>query len=340
VHRELRWYWHDHEFPRLSGRQRLALERQVARVFDRHVRELRPDAIAWWAMGGMSLSLIERARRRGIPSVAVVGDDWLVYGPQVDAWTRALQPRPLLGRLLQPVVRVPTRIDLSETHFLFNSDATRQAAMRARTDVRKADVAHPGIDTELFDGPAPEHEWGWRLLYVGRIDARKGVDTAVETLGLLPPQARLTVLGSGEDAYARKLRARCAEIGVDDRVEFDLRPREELPEAYGTADALLFPVRWAEPWGLVPLEAMAVGTPVVATGTGGSGEYLRDEENALVVGGDAGPEEVAAAVRRLADDPELRARLREGGLATAPGFTERAYNERITAALVSAAQQG
>jgi glycogen synthase len=339
VHRELRWYWRDHDFPRLSGFERLALERHNARVFDRHVRALRPDAIGWWAMGGMSLSLIERARRRGVPSVAVVGDDWLVYGPQVDAWTRALHPRPVLARLIEQVVRVPTRIDFADMVFLFNSDAVRQAARSARPDVSHTKVAHPGIDTELFH-PAPEREWDWRLLYVGRLDERKGVDTAVEALALLPPDARLTVLGAGDDAYAHELRNRCGRLGVEDRVDFDLRPREQLPAAYAAADVLLFPVRWAEPWGLVPLEAMAVGTPVIATGTGGSGEYLRDEDNALVVGSGAGPEEVAAAVRRLAADPGLRARLRDGGLTTAASFTERAYNERIAAALASAAQHG
>ncbi len=95
------------------------------------------------------------------------------------------------------------------------------------------------------------------------------------------------------------------------------RPREELPAAYAEADALLFPVRWEEPWGLVPLEAMAVGTPVVATGTGGSGEYLRDGENALVIGRDAEPSDLSGALRRLAGDADLRRRLREGGIATA-----------------------
>jgi glycosyltransferase involved in cell wall biosynthesis len=172
---------------------------------------------------------------------------------------------------------------------------------------------------------------------VGRIDERKGIGTAVEALAHLPDQARLTVLGSGDERYMAELRELCARTGVRERVGFGLRPRDELPAAYAEADALLFPVRWEEPWGLVPLEAMAVGTPVVATGTGGSGEYMRDGDNALVVGREAGPEELAAAVRRLAEEPALRRRLRENGMATAAGFTERGYNESIAAALERAA---
>jgi glycosyltransferase involved in cell wall biosynthesis len=85
---------------------------------------------------------------------------------------------------------------------------------------------------------------------------------------------------------------------------------------YERTDAVLFPVTWHEPWGLVPLEAMAVGRPVVATGTGGSGEYLVDGENALLVPpGDA--RALATAVERLRDDPGLRERLVAAGCRTA-----------------------
>jgi glycogen(starch) synthase len=335
VHRELRWYWRDHEFPRLSLRERVELERHNGRVLERHLRELRPDVANWWAMGGMSLSLIERVARRGVPAVGVVGDDWMVYGPKVDAWIRFARRLGLLAPLAGWLVGVPAGLDLSGVIWLFNSDATRRRGREAGCRLEHAELAHPGIDTVLFTA-APERAWGWRLLYVGRIDERKGIDAAVEALAQLPEEARLTVLGSGDEAFLRQLRELCARLGVDTRVEFGVRPHEELAGAYARADVLLFPVRWEEPWGLVPLEAMAVGTPVVATGTGGSGEYLRDGENALVVGRGAGPEKLAAAVRRLASEPVLRARLREGGRRTAARYSERAYNEAIEAALLRA----
>jgi glycogen(starch) synthase len=66
----------------------------------------------------------------------------------------------------------------------------------------------------------------------------------------------------------------------------------------------------------------------VATGRGGSGEYLRDGQNALLFeAGDAGA--LAGAVTRLAGDPALRARLREGGAATAPLHTEAVFNAAV-----------
>jgi len=64
VFRELRWYWREHEWPRLGLRRRLALERANARALRRHLHEFQPEVVAWWAMGGMSLSLIEQVRRR------------------------------------------------------------------------------------------------------------------------------------------------------------------------------------------------------------------------------------------------------------------------------------
>jgi glycogen synthase len=98
---------------------------------------------------------------------------------------------------------------------------------------------------------------------------------------------------------------------------------------------VLFPVRWEEPWGLVPLEAMAAGRPVVATATGGAAEYLRDGENALVVPPDD-PVALAAAVRRL-EDEGLRARLVAGGRATAARYPRAAFDAALVAAVESSA---
>jgi glycosyltransferase involved in cell wall biosynthesis len=105
---------------------------------------------------------------------------------------------------------------------------------------------------------------------------------------------------------------------------------------YAQADALLFPVQWDEPWGLVPIEAMAVGRPVIASGTGGSAEYLQHERNCLIYTPRDSPGALAAAVSRLAGDEPLRRRLCENGRATAARFTETLYNEAIERALEEA----
>jgi glycogen synthase len=337
VYRELRWYWRDHEFPKLSLRQRFELERANAAVLDHHLAEFRPEAAAWWGMGGMSLGLIERVRRAGLPAMGVVGDEWMVWGRKADRWHAAMRRRPRLAPLVERLTSLPARVDLSgAATWLFNSAVVRERSAAAVGGLASTRVVHPGIDDELFRAAEPP-TWSWRLACVGRLDPRKGVHLAVDAIALLPAEATLVIAGAGDERYIEDLRRRAAAAGVDGRVEFVQLPREELARLYASADAVLFPVQWEEPWGLVPLEAMAVGRPVVASGTGGSREYLRHGENSLVYEPRDSAQAVADAVRRLAGDAALRARLRQGGLATARRYTESAYNEAIERALMEAA---
>jgi glycosyltransferase involved in cell wall biosynthesis len=161
--------------------------------------------------------------------------------------------------------------------------------------------------------------------------------TAIAALAELPAHS-LTIIGGGDEAYRATLERQAATLGVSDRVAFEVHPRKELPAAYARADAVLFPVNWDEPFGLVPLEAMAVGRPVVATGTGGSAEFLEDGHNCLLYSPAEDPRALASAVRRLADDEELRARLRTGGLATAERLDEASFNEQVALALSRAVE--
>ncbi|HEX8052613.1 MAG TPA: glycosyltransferase [Thermoleophilaceae bacterium] len=334
VRRDLRWYWSDHGFPRLGARERLSLERHNRRVLARALEEHRPDAVSWWAMGGMSLSLVEQVRRAGIPSVAALCDDWWSYAPAVDAWTRAFATRPRLGRLAQGLTGIPTRPDPAAAigTWVYLSEELRTRAAAAGVEPLHSRVATRGPDP-IFERPAEDRPWRWQLIYVGRIDERKGVDLAVEAMALLPEEARLEVIGDGDAAELARLRA-AAPAG---RVRFERVPRGELPDRVAAADALLFPVRWREPWGLVPLEAMAAGTPVIATGRGGSGEYLRHEENCLIFDPDGGPPALAAQIERLASDPGLRARLRAGGAATAAAHDPRGFERAVAEELERAA---
>jgi glycosyltransferase involved in cell wall biosynthesis len=341
VHRELRWYWHDHAFPPRTLRERLAIERTNAAVLDRRLEELRPDLVAWWSMGGMSLSLIERVRAAGIPAAGIVCDDWLLYGPQVDAWTRIWRGR---RRLVAPVAEkltgIPARIELLEGvgPVMFASDALRRKAAGRGVEPVVAEVGHRGVERDLFRA-APRPDWGWRLVCVGRIDPRKGIDLAIEALVHLPDEATLSVVGGGDEEHLAELRELAARRGVAGRVTFTRSERDELQDVYAGADAVVFPVVWEEPWGLVPLEAMAVGAPVIASGRGGSAEYLRDRENCLVFDVERGGEALAAAVHELAAQPELRERLRESGFATSGRLTVEAYDEAIESLLLDAAKR-
>src|SRR3954468_16442588 len=123
VHRELRWYWREHAFPRFGLRERIAIERGNAAALARHLAGFRPDVVAWWGMGGMSLGLVERVRRAGVPAVGVVGDEWLRWGPRTDGWMRPFRERPRLARIAERATGLPARVDFGAAGlWLFNSE--------------------------------------------------------------------------------------------------------------------------------------------------------------------------------------------------------------------------
>jgi glycosyltransferase involved in cell wall biosynthesis len=335
VHRVLRWYWQDHAFPDFPLRERVSIERHNLATLDGHLREFEPAVVNWWAMGGMSMSLIGRVSRLEIPAVGVVVDEWPLYGPKVDAWQRATRRAGPIGAVANRLLRVPSPHDVGgAANWVFVSEMVRESARRAGWSVDGSVIAAGGIDPARFP-QAPERPWSGRLLYLGRIDRRKGIATAVKALAHLP-DAVLDVIGTGDDAHERDLRGLVSALGLEQRVRFSRLAHDAVAAAYAAADAVLFPVLWAEPWGLVPLEAMAVGRPVIGTGTGGSGEYLVDGENCLLFRPPDDPRALADAVRHLSDDPELRRRLRAGGFATAKRFTDDAFNRAVEAALAQA----
>jgi glycogen(starch) synthase len=278
---ELTSYWRDHRWPRRRRWRAPWIERSNRRRFAARARDA--DLVSFWSMGGLSMSLVEH-----VPSICVVLDDWLRYGPVVDpAWRRG----------------GPPAVDRA----LFISEF-----IRARAGV-EGSIVHVGYDERAFVASAPP-PWSGRLYLPGRLDPRKGHLVA---LAALPEAMSLTISGVGDRVFERELHA-----AAGPNVTFSTtRDRAEIAAEYAAHDAVLFPVEWPEPWGLVPLEAMAVGRPVIATGTGGSAEYLEDGVNCMLVApGDA--DALRAAIERLAHDPDLRARLVSGGLATAPEFTQ------------------
>lgn len=325
VRRELQAWFRDDDLYAPSLPARWAIERRNHAALRRALDEHRPDVVSVWQLGAVSLGLITAIAERRIPLVYAVSDDWLSYGPVLDAWSRLFTRRPRLGRALRPLLGVPTALgDLGATGtFCFISDVTRERAERfASSTFPDATIVYSGIDLRLFpvaDGPVAERPWQGRLLYVGRYDARKGIETLLRAMPLIEA-ATLEVQGTGDPGERARLEALTRELGAAERVTFGAVTRAELPGRYRAADAVVFPSEWEEPFGLVPVEAMACDSPVAATGVGGSGEFCLDGENCVrFTAGD--PADLAAAVRRLAADADLRRHLVAQGRITARYFS-------------------
>ena len=180
-----------------------------------------------------------------------------------------------------------------------------------------------GVDVRLFRprGPVAPRRGRRRLLATGRLVPRKGVLTVVEALPEIcsAVDAELVVAGGpaadgvARDPHGAELLARAAALGVGDRLHLLGRvPHEELPALYRAADAVVAVPQY-EPFGIVPLEAMASGVPVLASAVGGMLDTVEDGVTGLLVPpGD--PAAVAAAARRLLTDDRLRVALGRAGV--------------------------
>jgi glycogen synthase len=319
VWRDLYLYWDDHEIVDPSPWRRFVYERSNEACVRRAVSMFRPDVASAWAMGAMSFGLLAKLRRLEVPVVSVICDEWPIYGPVVDGWLRALGPRPRLARAvsyLTGLSTAPPAIDSTGPSCFVSEHLRRVCREKSIWSFPESGVVYSGIEHEDFPYSGHDRRWRWRLLYVGRIDPRKGIDTALRALASCPPNATLEMVGRGDDRYLDELHALAAELGLSDRVQFTSCPRSQLAKHYGAADALVFPAVWEEPFGLVPVEAMACGTPVVGTSVGGAAEFLVDGVNCLTFSpGDSNS--LVGRLHRLADDTPLRRKLIEGGVQTA-----------------------
>jgi D-inositol-3-phosphate glycosyltransferase len=230
---------------------------------------------------------------------------------------------------LEPLVRVE-----EETRIVSDADRIVAANVVERAELLRDYGAHAsriatipcGVDTDLFT-PGDRAEARRRLglddrpvlLWVGRIAPIKGLDTLLDTVARLREAGRdmrLLVVGGEADeptnGHETSLRRRIAALGLGESVRFvGPQPQSVLPLYYAAADVTVLP-SYYESFGMVALEAMACGSPVIASRVGGLVTTVRDGVTGFLVP-DGDVEALAERIETLAGDPELRWRLgREG----------------------------
>ncbi|MEP6851600.1 MAG: glycosyltransferase [bacterium] len=226
--------------------------------------------------------------------------------------------------------------------------------LRAGAPRAGIDVVPCGVDTTVFrpDGPVAARTERPRLLVVSRLVPRKGVDDAIDALAALCGQA--SAAGAGDsgrpellvaggphaaelhaDPEAVRLQRRAERAGVADRVHLLGRvDRRELPALVRSADTVLC-LPWYEPFGIVPLEAMACGVPVVGTAVGGLLDSVVDGATGRLVP-PRRPAAAADAVAQLLADPAARIAMGHAALAR----TRARYGwDRVAAATEATYQQ-
>lgn len=285
------------------GGRWLVLSRGVLR----ELRRLRPDAVAvgGWNQPAFWLALAY-CRLRRVPLLV-----W-IESTERDARSEARPLAAARGGMVRGAAGafVP---------------GTASAAYARSLGVELVEVAPNAVDAAVFERAAVDRRGrhGCTFLYAGRLDPEKGVDTLLEAFGDVP--GRLVVVGDGADAGP--LRA-----AADGRVRFaGALGRDELVEEYAAADVFVLPSR-SEPWGMVLNEAAAAGLPLVATEEAGAAHDLVEPgaNGFRVPAGDVAA--LREALRTLADDPELRARLGARSRELAARFTPEAWAEGVASA--------
>jgi len=191
-----------------------------------------------------------------------------------------------------------------------------------------------GVDMAEFTAGGDPRETGYdpEILFVGRCYPRqKGLEHLIRALGLLMSAwgPHLTIVGEDWGGVG-PLQAMASDLGIDKQVTFTgALPRTEVIRAYKSADVFVLPSLF-EPFGIVLLEAMAAGLPVVASRVGGIPEVVEDGRTGfLVPPGD--PEALAQALERLFSDRELRRDMGREGRLTASRYSW----DRITTEVVA-----
>jgi len=285
---------------------------------------IKPDLVIVWNLYMASMAPLVAASRLRVPIVIHVCDKWLLYS------LRNLEPllRPatfwqrlgtclLRGTLQRALYRM---VDLS--HIVSISHFIREKYTAAGFPEDAFQVIHLGVHTNLFV-PLPRSPGDKiRFLCVGGLWEGKGPQIAIQALGHLVHKSGMTNLhldfyGEGTENFKRYLRGIIEQEGVGKYISFHgFVERDKIVKAYQTHDILVFPSIWDEPFAAVPIEAMSCGMAIIATTAGGTPEAIEDGITGLLVPPND-PVELAIAMKRLATDGELRARLGQCAAAVA-----------------------
>ena len=253
----------------------------------RRATDVPPDLIHAHCAYPDGLAAVHYGRLLGVPAVITVhGHDIRDLGGVESPW------RKLVVEALEQAALV-----------LANGPDLYERMRHLGIPAHKMEIIPNGVDCQVFDSDFKRQpgERGWRLLYVGRFTQKKGVGVLLQAMAILRRKrddVRLTLIGGGEKTGTEAaFRRQAEELGLQDCVEFlDELPWSQIPQFMTAADVFVLPSLY-ESFGLVLVEAMACGLPLVATRCGGPNTIVEEGTGLLVKVDDA--EDLAQGVEEV-----------------------------------------
>ncbi len=212
-------------------------------------------------------------------------------------------------------VVVATIAELTQLRFLYKADAKKLVIIPPGVDVSHF-YPIPADEARAYIGLKPEDRM---ILFVGRIEPLKGVDTLLEAMSCLQMKesrpVHLAIIGGDPAASPEEMNAEmarlknlCEVLGLDQSVVFlGVRDQDKLSYYYSAAEVVVMPSHY-ESFGMVALEAMACGTPVIASEVGGLAYLVRDGETGFTIPAEE-PETLCEKLSWLLNDDELHAKM-------------------------------
>lgn len=319
------------------------------RRFLQFYKKISPDIIYIWNGLGLSYSLLLKIQKMDIPVAFYIFEHWLNKmheNPSLEGFSLYLEPwigfwmkreknilmkiaKRILSSLLSALGFTVTFEPFPLKNVHYACKMLKEDAPRRRLSVENDRVIYYGLD---LDGPpfslvaselprdGKEEMVPLKLLYVGNLITSKGPHTVIEACSILESKGikfTLTIVGKKLDKeYYDALVNSADEKRLTSMISFKLGlVREDLADVYRGHHILIIPSIWKEPMGLVLLEGMVAGIPIIHTGVGGTREILDEGENCLLFS-PGKPEELVIQIERLVKDRVLYAKLSEGGKRT------------------------
>ena len=310
----------------------------------RSIRELNPDLVFCFGIDGVGYQVYHTAVESGVPSVTVAGDTWLGQAwrdlPRFDPWHALINYRNSKGcvRLAKRLIKnlggmlgLYTGIRPLAAHPVyaisnFLIDDLKSTGMSwtplchlIKYPLLPPFVSEDGTPVGLDGSVSPR----LRVLFVSRMEPLKGPDVAIKGVALAVRRGadvQLTLAGIGAKDMESNLRMLAFELGIGERVKWVDAPNQEaLVALYRSNDVFVFPSLIVEGLGIVCLEAMACGLPVLATRQGGQLDLVKEGETGLTfASGDFNS--LGNILASLSNNADQRRKLSCGAIAMAQTY--------------------